>query len=150
VTNATTAGNAALNSNAVSIASSTVTGRFINNGTILNNDTFFLAFGVWASDVQGGIINNGLISSPGYAFGLGASVDSVLIGATQTGAIDNFGTIVGGNIGFSGIAGTFTNRLWNHQGAVISGGNFRSGLAVSSTMAPSWAPTASTWVSSIL
>ncbi len=123
ILNNTDIGGPLINDNAFVIESSTVTGQFVNNGTLTQSGNFGLnaAFATWGSDVEGGIVNNGSIISPlGIAFSIGAVVDSVPVASIQTGAIDNFGTIQG-TIGFEGIAGKLLNTLWNHQGALIAG-----------------------------
>ena len=112
---------------AVSVVATTVTGRFFNNGLIIQDGPTpsNVSFATYdGADIAGGIVNNGTIRSTS---GIGLSL-GILLGfetpspVTQTGAIDNFGTIDGGIAGFDGIAGSFLNRLWNHQGATISGG----------------------------
>lgn len=123
---------------AVSVIATTVTGRFFNNGLIIQDGPTpsNVSFATYdGANIAGGIVNNGTIRS---TTGIGMSL-GILLGfqtpspVTQTGAIDNFGTIDGGLAGFDGIAGSFLNRLWNHDGATISGGNF--GIVTEATFA---------------
>jgi hypothetical protein len=137
ITNNTQIGNAG-GDIAVSVIGTTITGSFFNNGLIIQDGPTpsNVSFATWdGADIAGGIVNNGTIrSTNGIGMSLGLLLGFVTPSpVTQTGVIDNFGVINGGLVGFDGIAGSFLNRLWNHQGATISGGI--SGIITESTFA---------------
>ncbi|MBI1212433.1 MAG: autotransporter domain-containing protein [Alphaproteobacteria bacterium] len=105
-----------------------ITGELWNKGTITGGYADLTGSGLGAltilGDVQGGVLNSGLISSPGNnAIQLGTSSDSILLPGTIEGGITNNGTIIGLNDGLATIAGSLSGGFVNNENALITAGN---------------------------